>query len=60
MANRVPQEDWVAYVVMLFVVAGVMLGKYLIAKGDKPIDEVIEEDIESLEETIEEIEEKLK
>lgn len=60
MSGRVPHEDWVAYVVMLFVVVGVLLGKYLIAKGDKPIDEVIEEDIESIEEVIEEIEEKLK
>jgi len=30
-----PSSDWVAYVVMFFVVGGVILGKFLMFKGDK-------------------------
>ncbi len=60
MTRGAPQEDWVAYVVMLLVVAGVMLGKYLIARGDTPIEEVIEEELDEISEVIEEIEEKIK
>ena len=29
------REPWVAYVVVLIVVAAMMYGKYLIARGDK-------------------------
>jgi len=29
------REPWVAYVVVLLVVAGMMYGKYLIFRGDK-------------------------
>lgn len=29
------REPWVAYVVVLLVVAATMYGKYLIARGDK-------------------------
>lgn len=57
MTRQPPPEDWVAYLVVLSVVAAIMYGKYLIGRGDKPIDEVLNED---LEETIDKIEEKLK
>jgi len=33
------REPWVAYVVVLLVVAGMMYGKYLIFRGDKKDDE---------------------
>ena len=33
------REPWVAYVVVLVVVAAMMYGKYLMARGDKPKDE---------------------
>lgn len=33
------REPWVAYVVVLVVVAAMMYGKYLIARGDKETDE---------------------
>ncbi len=64
MTRGTPPSDWVAYAVVLSVVAAMMYGKYLIARGDSPIEDVIKEDIEELEHTIEDtihnIEEKLK
>ena len=64
MTRSTPPSDWVAYAVVLGTVAAMMLGKYLIAKGDEPIKDVIKEDIEKLEheveETIHEVENKLK
>ncbi len=33
------REPWVAYVVVILVVALMMLGKYLIARGDKKEEE---------------------
>jgi len=33
------REPWVAYVVIVLVVAAMMLGKYLIARGDKEDEE---------------------
>ena len=54
MTRQPPMEDWVAYVVVLGVVAAMMLGKYLIGKGDKPIEDVISEDLEEIEDFIEE------
>jgi sensor domain CHASE-containing protein len=63
MTRSAPTSDWVAYVVVLATVASMMLGKYLIAKGDEPIEQVIKEDIDSIEneieETVENIEKKL-
>jgi len=56
MTRGTPPADWVAYVVVLSVVAAMMLGKYLIAKGDEPINDVVKENIEELEHTIENIE----
>jgi len=38
MVRPEPTPDWVVYVVVLSVVAAMMLGKYLIARGDKPIE----------------------
>ena len=35
MTRGEPQEAWVAYVVVFGVVAAIMFGKYLIARGDK-------------------------
>jgi len=55
MTRGVPQDDWVAYTVVLVVVGAMMLGKYLLVKGDAPINEVIEEDIEALENEVEHI-----
>jgi hypothetical protein len=34
MTRQPPHEDWVVYLVVLGVVAAIMLGKYLIGKGD--------------------------
>ena len=39
MTRGEPQEAWVAYVIVLGVVAAMMYGKYLIGRGDK--DDVI-------------------
>jgi hypothetical protein len=60
MTRQPPHEDWVVYLVVLSVVAAMMFGKYLIGKGDKPINDVIKEDVEELEHIIEDIEEKIK
>ena len=60
MTRQPPHEDWVVYLVVLSVVAAMMFGKYLIGKGDKPINDVIREDVEELEHIIEDIEEKIK
>ena len=60
MTRTPPPEDWVVYVVVLSVVAAMMLGKYLIARGDTPIGDVINEEIEELKHLEEIIEEKLK
>ena len=54
-----PQSDWVAYVVMFFVVIGVLYGKHLMFKGDEPIEQALKEDIKDVEEIVEEIEEKV-
>jgi len=53
MTRQPPPEDWVVYLVVLSVVAAMMLGKYLIGKGDAPIEDVIKEDIEEVEHLIE-------
>ncbi len=60
MTRTPPPSDFVVYFVVLSVVAAMMLGKYLIAKGDTPIEKVIEEEIEEIEHFIEEIQEKVK
>jgi len=60
MTRQPPHEDWVVYLVVLGVVAAMMFGKYLIGKGDKPINDVIKKDVEELEHIIEDIEEKIK
>ena len=35
MTKTPPPDDWVVYLVVLSVVAAIMLGKYLIGRGDK-------------------------
>jgi hypothetical protein len=55
MTRQPPHEDWVVYLVVLSVVAAMMFGKYLIAKGDAPIQDVIKEDFEELEHMVEDI-----
>ena len=35
MTRTPPPEDWVVYAVVLSVVAAMMLGKYLMFRGDK-------------------------
>jgi len=64
MTRTPPPSDWVVYLVVLGTVAAIMYGKYLMGKGDAPIDEVIKEDIEELEKDVEhiveEVENKLK
>ncbi len=57
MTRQPPPEDWVVYLVVLSVVAAMMLGKYLIGRGDTPIGDVIEEEIEEVEHIIENIKE---
>lgn len=34
MVRSTPPSDWVAYLVVLVSVAGILFGKYLIVKGD--------------------------
>jgi len=58
MTRGTPPSDWVAYVVVLATAVSMMIGKYLIAKGDEPIEDVIKEDIEVVEKEIEDIVEK--
>lgn len=55
MTRGTPPSDWIAYVVVLTVVVAMMYGKYLIARGDKPIEDVIIEDIEELEHVVEDV-----
>ena len=55
MTRTPPPSDWVVYAVVLGVVAAMLLGKYLIGKGDTPIENVIKEDIEELEHTVEDV-----
>ena len=45
MVKPPPPSDLSAYIVVISVVIAMMVGKYLMAKWDKPIEEVIEEDI---------------
>jgi len=72
MTRTPPPADWVVYLVVLSVVAAMMFGKYLIGKGDEPIQDVIKKDIkedlieleheveEIIEEVVEDIEKKIK
>ena len=68
MTRTPPPADWVVYLVVLSVVAAMMFGKYLIGKGDEPIQDVIKKDIKEdlieleheVEEIIEDIEKKIK
>jgi hypothetical protein len=53
MTKQPPHEDWVVYLVVLGVVAAMMFGKYLIGKGDEPIQDVLKEDTEELEHLVE-------
>ncbi|MCI0501555.1 MAG: hypothetical protein L0Y61_07390 [Epsilonproteobacteria bacterium] len=59
MIRQTPPSDWVAYVVVGLTVAGMLLGKYLIARGDTPISEVINEEGEEVKNIISEIEQKI-
>ncbi len=45
MVRAEPLSDLSVYILVISVVAAMVLGKYLMAKWDKPIDKVIEEDI---------------
>ena len=56
MARPTPPSDWVAYVVVLSTVVAIMYGKYLMARGDEPIDKVIKDDIQTLEDEVIDIE----
>jgi len=49
MVRAEPTPDWVVYVVVLSMVFAMMLGKYLIARGDEPIEDVIQEEIDEIE-----------
>ena len=55
MTRTPPPADWVVYLVVLSVVVAMMYGKYLIGKGDEPIEDVIKEDIDSIEHEVEDI-----
>ncbi len=59
MVRSTPPSDWVAYAVVGLVVIFTFVGKYLIAKGDQPIGEVIEEDIEEAKHIVSNIEHKI-
>ncbi len=56
MTRSTPPSDWVAYVVVFGTAIAMMYGKYLIGKGDEPIQDVIKEDIEELETEVRELE----
>ena len=68
MVRAEPLSDFVVYILVISVVIAMLLGKYLMAKGDKPIEEVIEEDIpkdldeleHELEDLVDDIGDKLK
>jgi len=64
MTRTPPPSDLLVYIVVLGTVAAMMFGKYLIGKGDEPIQDVIKEDIEEvehiIEDAIEDIEKKIK
>ena len=53
MTRGTPPSDWVAYTVVIGVVVAMLYGKYLMAKGDTHIMNVIEEDLSDIENTIE-------
>jgi len=55
MTRTPPPSDWVAYVVVISTVVLMMIGKYLIAKGDEPVSDVIKEDIEEVENIVEDV-----
>ena len=55
MTRTPPPSDWVVYLVVLGTVAAMMYGKYLMGRGDKPIDEVVSEDIQKIEDEVEHI-----
>ncbi|MDX9744525.1 MAG: hypothetical protein RBT59_11950 [Arcobacteraceae bacterium] len=59
MVRTTPPSDWVAYVVVGLTVGGMLLGKYLIGRGDTPISEVIEEEIEEIQHLAHDIEHKI-
>lgn len=59
MVRSAPPSDWVAYVVVGLTIAGMLLGKYLIAKGDAPISEVIDEEVEEIKHIAENLEHKI-
>jgi hypothetical protein len=55
MTRTPPPSDWVAYVVVISTVVLMMIGKYLIAKGDEPVSDVIKEDIVEVENIVEDV-----
>jgi cytochrome c-type biogenesis protein CcmH/NrfG len=55
MTRTPPPSDWVVYLVVLGTVAAMMYGKYLMGRGDKPMDEVASEDIQKIEDEVEHI-----
>lgn len=68
MVRTEPPSDFIVYIVVIGVVIAMMVGKYLMGKGDKPIEEVIEKDLvkdveeleHELEDMVDDIGDKLK
>ncbi len=59
MVRHAPPSDWVAYAVVGLTVAGMLLGKYLIARSDTPIEQVIDEEIAEIKHIAEDLEHKI-
>jgi hypothetical protein len=59
MVRSTPPSDWVAYAVVGAVSLSMLLGKYLMARGNTPIIEVINEEIEDIKHIAEDFEHKI-
>jgi hypothetical protein len=59
MVRSTPPSDWIAYVVVGLVTLFTLLGKYLIGRGDTPIGEVINEEVEEIQHLAHDIEQKI-
>ncbi|MBI3873506.1 MAG: hypothetical protein HY307_00540 [Arcobacter sp.] len=59
MTKSTPPSDWIAYAVVGAVSLSMLLGKYLIARGDTPIGQVIDEEIVEIKHIAEDFEHKI-
>jgi hypothetical protein len=59
MVRHEPPSDWFAYGIVIAVVILTMVGKFLLVKGDEPVEEALKDGIKEIEQDVVNLEEKI-